>query len=273
MLDEKDRELTEKARQIRQWIIKMTNAANSGHPGGALGLADIYAVLYFDILRLNPQEPLWEGRDRLILSNGHVSAVRYAAMALAGYFPPEDLLNFRKLGSVLQGHPSTRYLPELENSSGSLGQGLSASVGLSLGARLQKKDYRVYCCISDGECGEGMIWEAATAAAHHRAPVIAFMDFNGIQIDGHTRDVCDLGDLASKFSSFGWRVVREDGHSIPGIRRAFSAARKYNSGPQLIVFKTVLGKGVSFMEDKPKWHGTPPNEEQTVQALAELQSR
>jgi len=265
-----DEELQLQAHEIRRSVIQMVHAAQSGHPGGPLGLADVFAVLYFDQLRIDPGAPDWDDRDRLILSNGHVSAVRYAAMKAAGFFPDIDLLTFRKLGSPLQGHPSTRYLPEMESSSGSLGQGLANAVGVSLGARVQNKNYRVYCCISDGECGEGMTWEAATTAVHYRAPVIGFMDHNGIQIDGYTRDVCDLGDLAAKFRSFGWKVRRENGHDVAGIRRAFAEARAYEEGPQMIVFDTVLGKGVSYMEDQFGWHGKAPNDDLAKQALEEI---
>ncbi len=263
-------ELKSNAAEIRRSIIRMVHAAACGHPGGPLGLADIFSVLYFDILNHRPADPLWEDRDRLILSNGHVCAVRYASMALSGYFPVQDLMKFRKFGNPLQGHPSTKYLKGVENSSGSLGQGLSTAVGLALGAKIQQKNYRVYCCISDGECGEGMTWEAATAGAAYRAPVIGFMDYNGIQIDGFTKDVCDLGDLAKKFAAFGWKVHECDGHDTAKIREAFMQASGYVDGPQMILFKTVLGKGVSFMENNPKWHGSPPNTEQMEQALAEL---
>ena len=270
-----DAELADRARLIRQNIVRMVHAAKSGHPGGSLGLADIFTVLYFDVLNINPKKPDWADRDRLLLSNGHVSPIRYASMHAAGFFQKIDLLSFRALGSPLQGHPSTRYLPEVENASGSLGQGLSNAVGLSLGARLQNKKYRVFCCISDGECGEGMTWEAATAAVHHKAPVIAFMDFNGIQIDGKTSEVCDLGDLGAKFASFGWSVSEVDGHDIPAIRKAFAdataaLAKNPDMGPQLIVFRTILGKGVSYMEDQPGWHGKAPDDEQCAQALKEL---
>lgn len=266
-----DEQLAEHANKIRRLVIEMVHGAKSGHPGGPLGLADIFSVLFFDILKYRSKDPEWEERDRLLISNGHVCAVRYASMALAGFLPLEELKSFRKLGSRLQGHPSTKYWKAFENSSGSLGQGLSASVGLALGARLQNKNYRVFCLISDGECGEGMTWEAAQAAAAKKVPLIAFMDFNGIQIDGFTKDVCDLGDLGSKFAAFGWKVQNVDGHNIPAIRSAFQSARQYTDGPQLIVFKTVLGKGVSFMENNPKWHGTPPNDEQAKAALAELE--
>lgn len=265
-----DAELAIKAREIRKWVIKMVHAATCGHPGGPLGLADIFSVLYFDALRHNPRKPDWSERDRLLISNGHVCAVRYAAMALSGYFPEKDLLAFRRFGSPLQGHPSTKFLPSVENSSGSLGQGLSAAVGLSLGARQQKKDYRVYVCISDGECAEGMTWEGATTAAAYHAPVIAFLDLNGIQIDGFTKDVCDLGDLPAKFAAFGWKVTQADGHNIGAIRSAFAKAKQYDRGPQMIAFRTVLGRGVSFMENNPKWHGVAPNDEQAQKALSEL---
>ena len=248
----------------------MVHAATCGHPGGPLGLADIFSVLFFDVLKHDPQRPDWPERDRLLISNGHVCAVRYAAMALAGYLPEEELLTFRRLGSRLQGHPSTKFLPAVENASGSLGQGLATAVGLSLGARQQGHVFRTYVCLSDGECAEGMTWEGATTAVAYRAPVIAFLDLNGIQIDGFTKDVCDLGDLPGKFASFGWRVLEADGHSIPEIRSAFTKAGEYQAGPQMIAFRTVLGKGVSFMENNPKWHGVAPNDDQAGRALAEL---
>ncbi len=267
-----DSEIQNHANDIRREVIRMVHAAGCGHPGGPLGLADIYAVLFFDILKHKPEDPSWEGRDRLLISNGHVSAVRYASMALSGYFPVEELLQFRQLGSRLQGHPSTRYMPEVENSSGSLGQGLSNAVGLSLGARQQNKDYRVFVAMSDGECGEGMTWEAAQAAVHHNAPVIAFLDNNGIQIDGYTKDVLDLGDLEKKFAAFGWKTRRESGHDIKAIRSAFQDSLDYREGPQMIVFDTILGKGVSFMEDQPGWHGKAPDDELAKQALEEIAS-
>jgi transketolase len=269
--------IQEKAVEIRRLIVRMVHAAACGHPGGPLGLADIFASLYFDpqIFRHDPSKPSWADRDRLILSNGHVCAVRYAAMALAGYYKVEQAMTFRKFGSPFQGHPSTKYLPAVENSGGSLGQGLSQAVGLALGRRVQKAKYNVFVCISDGECGEGMTWEAATAAAHHKAPVIAFMDYNGIQIDGFTKDVCDLGDLEKKFASFGWRAETRDGHSVPEIRNALSSARRRleenpEIGPQIVLFRTVLGKGVSFMENKPGWHGKAPNNEEFKTAMKDL---
>ncbi|MCE9599980.1 MAG: transketolase [Spirochaetia bacterium] len=272
-----DQQIAEYARNIRRLVLKMVHAAKSGHPGGPLGLADIYATLFCDseIYRFNAKKPDWDSRDRLLLSNGHVCAVRYAAMSLAGFFSEKEVLTFRKVGSKFQGHPSTRYIPAMENSSGSLGQGLSAATGIALGKRLQGKNYNVFVCISDGECGEGMTWEAATAAAHHKAPIIAFMDYNGIQIDGFTKDVCNLGDLEKKFESFGWRATTADGHNIPEIRKSLRDAVSRltlnpDMGPQIILFRTVLGKGVSFMENAPKWHGTPPNDEQFADAMKQL---
>lgn len=265
--------LQEFANDIRVQVIQMVAHAKSGHPGGPLGLADIYSVLYNKVLNHDPKNPSWEERDRLILSNGHVCAVRYASMALSGYFPIDELKTFRALGSRLQGHPSTRYLPGVESSSGSLGQGLSVAVGLSLSAKLMKKDYKIYACISDGECGEGMTWEAAQSAAHYGADnLIAFMDKNGIQIDGFTKDVMKLEPLSEKFKSFGWNVLEANGHDVPAILNAFEEAKKKQVGPTIILFDTILGKGVSFMENQPGWHGTFPNEEQTAQALEELKA-
>ncbi len=267
-----DELIARRALDIRRWVIRMVHAATCGHPGGPLGLADIFAVLFMEAMEHDPARPDWPDRDRLLISNGHVCAVRYAAMALSGYFPEEELLSFRRLGSRLQGHPSTKFLPAVENSSGSLGQGLGTAVGLSLGARLQGRSFRTFVCVSDGECGEGMTWESATTAVAYRAPVIAFLDLNGIQIDGFTKDVCDLGDIPGKFAAFGWRVQNVDGHDIPAIRAAFREARAYQAGPQMIAFRTILGKGVSFMENNPKWHGVAPNDEQAQKALAELGS-
>ena len=267
-----DEEIATHAREIRKSIVTMVHAASSGHPGGALGLADIFAVLYFDVLNIDPEDPDRSSRDRLLISNGHVSAVRYAAMAERGYFPKEELLTFRAIGSRLQGHPSTRSMKGLDNSSGSLGQGLSQAVGQVLGARLNGQNHRVFICTSDGEMGEGMSWEAAQAAAHYRAPVVAFMDMNGIQIDGFTKDVLDLRDLGEKFRAFGWSVLETDGHDIPAIREAFRKAMEMADGPVMILFRTILGKGVSFMENNPGWHGKAPSDEELKKALVELEA-
>jgi transketolase len=265
------REIQELAKQIRIEIIKMVTAANSGHPGGPLGLADIYAALYKSVMIHDPKNPNWDKRDRLILSNGHVCAVRYAAMGLTGYFPREELLTFRNINSRLQGHPSTRYMEGIESSSGSLGQGLSVAAGLALGARLKSESHKVYACISDGECGEGMTWEAAQSAVHYKLDnLIAFMDRNFIQIDGNTEEVMRLEPLGKKFETFGWNLIEADGHDIQAILDSFAKAKSHTGGPTLIVFRTVLGKGVSYMENQAKWHGTPPSKEQEAQALQEL---
>ncbi len=264
-------ELKLKAKQIRREVIKMVAAAKSGHPGGPLGLADIYAALYFKILKHDPKNPNWEERDRLILSNGHVCAVRYASMALSGYFPIEDLKTFRNINSKLQGHPSTRYMEGLETSSGSLGQGLSLATGIALGLRHQNKTNKVYACISDGECGEGMTWEAAQSAVHFKLDnLVAFMDRNFIQIDGNTEEVMRLEPLGKKFEMFGWNLIEADGHDMNQILESFAKAEKHKGSPTLILFRTVIGKGVSYMENKAEWHGTFPNAEQEKQALLEL---
>lgn len=257
--------------RVRQLAIEMVYQAKCGHPGGPMGLADIFAFLYGKYLNVDPANPDDPNRDRLILSNGHVCAVRYAAMGLAGYFQDQDLLSFRKLGSPFQGHPSTKYLPELENSSGSLGQGLSNATGLALGLKLQGNQARVIAALSDGECQEGMTWEAAMAAAHHKADnLTAFIDGNNIQIDGYVEDVMNVGELADKFASFGWEVKTADGHDMAAIEAAFQWSEQKNSKPKLIYFNTTLGKGVSYMENQPGWHGVAPNEEQRNQAHQEL---
>lgn len=259
------------ASRVRQLAVEMVYQAKCGHPGGPMGLADIFAFLYGKYLNVDPANPNDPNRDRLILSNGHVCAVRYAAMGLAGYFQDQDLLSFRKLGSPFQGHPSTKYLPELENSSGSLGQGLSNATGLALGLKLQGNQARVIAALSDGECQEGMTWEAAMAAAHHKADnLTAFIDGNNIQIDGYVEDVMNVGELAEKFASFGWEVKTADGHDMAAIEAAFQWSEQKKSKPKLIYFNTTLGKGVSYMENQPGWHGVAPNEEQRNQAHQEL---
>ena len=259
------------ANLIRKKSLEMVYLANSGHPGGPLGLADIYSLLYFKYLKMDPKDAFNENRDRFLLSNGHVCAVRYAAMALAGFFSIEELQTFRKLGSRLQGHPSTKYLPEVENSSGSLGQGLSVANGVALALKAQSNPANVYVCISDGECQEGMTWEAAMAAAHYKSDnLIAFVDRNDIQIDGRTTDVMNLNNLEDKFKSFGWDTLFTNGHDIHKIDVAFEWAQKRNQKPKVIIFETVLGKGVDYMENNPKWHGSPPDKVQYETALIQL---
>ena len=251
----------------------MVYSATCGHPGGALGLADVFTLLYFKHLNVSPENPFHVERDRLILSNGHVCAVRYASMSLMGFFPQEDLKTFRKLGSKFQGHPSTKFLPEIENSSGSLGQGLSTASGLALGLKIQNIEGDVFASLSDGECQEGMTWEAAMAAAHYQnEKLIAFVDVNNLQIDGPIENIISLGNLAEKFKSFGWAVLEADGHDLENIDRAFQWAResKKLKKPRVILFKTILGKDVDFMENNSSWHGVAPKEKEYNKAMQQL---
>ena len=267
------KQLKLKANDIRRDIIQMVTAAQSGHPGGPLGLADIFTCLYFNTLNHDPQKPLWKDRDRLILSNGHVCPVRYAAMAEAGYFPTEELLTLRKIGSRLQGHPSRVDLPSLESSNASLGQGLGIAVGMALSARLDKRGNFVFCSLSDGECEEGSTWEAAMFAAKYKlGNLIAFVDRNKKQIDGDTESIMPLEPFSDKWKAHNWCVIEADGHDFKQILSSFEQAKKNRDGgrPTVIIFKTVMGKGVSFMEDKFEWHGKPPSLEQGEQALKEI---
>lgn len=268
---ETPRQWAELANDIRQDTIRMVTAAASGHPGGPLGLADIYAVLFHKYLRFFPGQPDHPERDRFILSNGHVCAVAYSVMARMGAFPVDKLLSFRKLGSRLHGHPSPMYFPWIENAGGSLGQGLSFGVGTALSARLDGADWRTVVAMSDGECQEGMTWEAAMSAGHYGLErLVAFVDRNDIQIDGFTHKVMDLEPFAAKWEAFGWAVREADGHDLASIDEAFQWAWEPKGRPSVVIFRTVLGKGVSFMENDPGWHGKPPSAEQADQALGEL---
>jgi len=259
------------ANKLRMDIVKMVHLAASGHPGGALGLADIFCTLYLKVLNLDTQKP--EKSDRFLLSNGHVCAIQYAAMSLVGIIPEEELWTFRKLGSRLQGHPSTKYLPDLYNSSGSLGQGLSQACGAGIGMRLQNFTGHLFIGISDGECQEGMTWEAAMSIAHYKLDhVTAFVDYNHIQIDGKVEDVMNLGSLSEKFSSFGWLTRTANGHDFNEILSAFEWAKKREGTPKVILFENTLGKNVSFMENQPKWHGSPPDKAQYELAISELEN-
>lgn len=265
-------QLEAKAREIRKSIVRMTGAAGSGHPGGSLSAADIVTVLYFHELRLKPEEPDWDGRDRFVLSKGHAAPVLYAALAEKGYFPKEELLTLRKLGSRLQGHPDLKSLPGVEMSTGSLGQGLAVANGMALAGKLDNKDYRVYALLGDGECQEGMVWEAAMAAAHYRLDnLAAFVDHNGLQIDGPVTEIMSPEPLTDKWKAFGWHVLSIDGHDLEQILSAIEEAKKTKGRPTVIIAKTVKGKGISFMEDQVGWHGVAPKPEQVTQALAELE--
>lgn len=259
------------AKKIRRHIIQMTGAAGSGHPGGSLSAADIVTVLYFHFMRLNPTLPNWPERDRFVLSKGHAAPLLYAALAERGFFPVEELCTLRKLGSRLQGHPDMKQLPGVEMSTGSLGQGLAAANGMALAGKLDKRDYRVYVLLGDGEIQEGMIWEAAMAAAHyHLDNVTAFLDNNGLQIDGPIKEVMSPEPIADKWRAFGWDVQIIDGHSITQIIQAVEKAKQVKGQPQMIIAKTVKGKGVSFMENQVDWHGMAPKPDQVTKALDDL---
>ena len=258
-------------RAMRRDIIEMVGAAGSGHPGGSLSAVEIVATLYATVMRHDPTDPAMPARDRFVLSKGHAAPVLYAALAESGYLPREELVTLRKLDSRLQGHPDMRKLPGVEVSTGSLGQGLSLACGIALALRLDGNlDPTVYCLLGDGELQEGQVWEAAMAAAHYGlANIVAIVDLNGLQIDGPTCDVMDLGDVRDKFSAFGWTVIGCDGHSLSELSEAFVAARS-SARPAAIVARTVKGRGVSFMEDLCGWHGRAPNAEETAQALEEI---
>ncbi len=265
------RHLEEKARSIRIDIIRMLAEAGSGHPGGSLSGVEIVTALFFHVLRLRPEEPEWPERDRFILSKGHAAPLLYAALAERGFFPREELLTLRKLGSRLQGHPVRNKAPGVEASTGSLGQGLSVGLGIALAGRLDRRDYRVYVLLGDGESEEGQVWEAAMAAAHYRAGnLTAILDFNGLQIDGRIQEVMSPLPLPEKWEAFGWAVREVDGHDFRELLEAFEWAKGVHDRPSMIIARTVKGKGVSFMEDVADWHGKAPSREQAEQALGEL---
>lgn len=266
--------LKEKAKEIRKDIISMLEAAGSGHPGGSLSAADILAVLYFHEMRLDPANPSWPERDRFVLSKGHGAPVLYAALAERGFLPKDELLSLRKLGSRLQGHPDMKQVPGVEISTGSLGQGLSAANGMALSAKIDGRDFRVYAVIGDGECEEGQIWEAAMFAAHYKLDnVVAFLDHNGLQIDGPVKEIMSPEPLDEKWRSFGWNVEVIDGNCIESILTALDHARAVKGKPTMIIANTVKGKGVSFMENMVGWHGVAPKPEEAEKALAEIEAR
>ena len=253
--------MEEKARDIRVSVIEMLVEAGSGHTAGALGMADIFSALYFGILKHDPTNPMWEDRDRLILSNGHICPVRYVAMAYAGYFPVDELKTLRQINSRLQGHPHRTALPGVETTSGPLGSGLSQAIGVALAARLDNKKYRTYCITSDAEIQEGNYWEAVMFAGkqkHKLSNLTVIVDRNNIQIDGFTEDVMPLEPLSEKFRAFNWHVLEIDGHNMADFVAAVSEAEAIYEKPTVIIAHTVPGKGVSFMENDFKWHGSPP---------------
>lgn len=263
--------LKKQAAVIRKHIIDEVYSASSGHPGGSLSCTDILTVLYFHEMKVDVNHPKWEDRDRFVLSKGHCAPALYATLAEKGFFPVEDLNGFRNIKSYLQGHPSMKDVPGVDMSTGSLGQGISASVGMALAGKIDKKDYRVYAIVGDGEAEEGQVWEAAMAAAHYKLDnLTAFLDHNGLQIDGKVTDVMSPEPISDKFSAFGWKVISINGHDYEQIIEAIGEAKKTKGRPTMIVAETVKGKGVSFMENVAAWHGSAPNKEQRDQAIAEL---
>ncbi len=269
--DEQVRAIEEKALAIRETIITMLVEAKSGHTAGPLGMADIFAAFYFHILKHDPKNPSWEDRDRLFLSNGHITPVRYATMAHAGYFPVEECMTLRKFGSRLQGHPERERLLAVETTSGPLGSGLGQASGYALGARMDDKKFRVYCLMSDGEQDAGNTWEAAMFAGNNKlANLTAVMDRNNIQIDGVTEVVMPLEPLADKYRAFGWHVIEVDGHNIRQFIAAIDEAHAIVEKPTLIMAHTIPGKGVPDIEYDYRWHGKPPTKEEGERFLAQL---
>ena len=264
-------EIENKAKEIRKDIIEQVYSANSGHPGGSLSIADIMAVLYFDELNIDEKNPKWEERDRLILSKGHCSPALYGALAERGYFEKKDLKGFRNLNSKLQGHPNMNDVPGVDMSTGSLGQGLSVANGIAISGKMDKKDYRVYCILGDGEIEEGQVWEAAMAANKYSLDnLCVIVDNNNLQIDGTIEEVMSSYPIDKKFESFGFNVITINGHDIQEIKNAFLTARNTKGKPTCIIAKTIKGKGVSFMENQVGWHGKAPSQEQYDEAMREL---
>ncbi len=265
-------ELKLKAKKLRKDVISMIYRAASGHPGGALSALDILIVLYYTVMNIDPKNYLDIERDRLVLSKGHACPALYAVLADRGFFPSDWLDFLRKIDSPLQGHPDMRRIPGIEMSTGSLGQGLSAANGMALAARLDGSRRRVYVILGDGEIQEGQVWEAAMTAAHYRLDnLTAFLDYNGLQIDGWIRDVKSLEPLAEKWRAFGWHVLEVDGHDYTSLLEIIDRAHFHKGAPTMIIAHTVKGKGISFMENQADWHGRAPNKEEYVQALAELE--
>ncbi len=258
---------------IRRNILRSLAASGSGHTGGSLGLADVFTCLYFSVMNHNPQNPRWEDRDRLVLSIGHVAPVLYATLAQAGYFPVEELLTLRKLGSRLQGHPGRDHgLPGIELSAGSLGQGLSVATGMALAAKYDKKNHRIYCVMGDGELQEGSVWEAAMSAAHYRLDnLCVIVDRNKLQIDGSTSDVMEIEPLADKWRSFGWKVIACNGNDHKDLLSSFSENEKSSGMPVVIIANTLMGKGVKAIENNYRWHGKAPTKEEAEQFIAALE--
>ena len=265
------KQLEIKAIEVRKGIIEGTFNAKSGHPGGSLSVADILTYLYFSHLNVDPANPKWEGRDRFVLSKGHTAPALYAALALRGFFSPDEIKLLRKPGAMLQGHPSMKSTPGVDMSTGSLGQGISTAVGMALGAKLSGASFRVFTVLGDGEIQEGQVWEAAMyASAKGLDNLVAVVDNNNLQIDGTVEEVNSPYPIPEKFAAFGWNVIEICGNDFDEIDSAFTAAKEFKGKPTVVIAKTVKGKGVSFMENNCDWHGTAPNQEQYDKAMAEL---
>lgn len=259
------------AANIRTGIIKAVHSAGSGHPGGSLSAADLVTALYFKEMNIDPQNPKMNGRDKFILSKGHAAPAQYAALAERGYFPKEDILRLRKIGSAFQGHPNMEKVPGIEMSTGSLGQGFSVAAGMAMAGKLDQNPGRIYVLLGDGELQEGLVWETAMSAAHYKLDnLAAIVDWNGLQIDGRNEEVMTVAPIDEKFRAFGWNVVVIDGHDFSRIFDAFEKARACKGKPTMIIAKTIKGKGVSFMEGQAGWHGKAPDDEQAKQAVEEL---
>ncbi len=264
-------QLEQIAKQVRKGILEEVYSAASGHPGGSLSIADILTVLYFNEMNIRQEQPNWENRDRLVLSKGHCSPALYSCLANRGFFSVKDLKTFRNINSYLQGHPDKNKIPGVDMTTGSLGQGLSVANGMAIAGKMDKKDYRVYCILGDGEIEEGQIWEAAMAANKYKLDnLCVIVDNNNLQIDGTIEEVMSPYPIDEKFKSFGFQIINIDGHNIDEILKAFEVARTIKGKPTCIIAKTIKGKGVSFMEGKTEWHGKAPNEEQYNLAIAEL---
>ncbi|MBQ4135564.1 MAG: transketolase [Clostridia bacterium] len=266
-------ELKQIAAKIRLGILEGTHAAASGHPGGSLSIADIVTYLYFEELNVDPKNPKWDDRDRFVLSKGHTAPALYGALAYKGFFSPDELKNLRNINSFLQGHPDMKGTPGIDMSTGSLGLGFSAACGMALAGKLNKKDYRVYSIVGDGESQEGQIWEACMFASHYKLDNLCLViDWNGLQIDGPVAEVMNPTPYDTKLEAFGFNVISIDGHNFEQIEKAFKSARSFKGRPTAIIAKTVKGKGVSFMENQVGWHGSAPNDEQYEKAIAEIKA-
>ena len=265
-------ELMKTANEVRKGIVTAVHSAKSGHPGGSLSAADIYTYLYFEEMNIDPKDPKKADRDRFVLSKGHTAPGYYSTLAHRGFFPVEDLTTLRKVGSYLQGHPDMKHIPGVDMSSGSLGQGISAAVGMAISAKLSNHDYRVYTLLGDGEIQEGQVWEASMLAGHRKLDnLVVIVDNNNLQIDGKITDVNSPYPIDKKFEAFNFHVINIDGNDFDQIEAAFKEARKTKGMPTAIIAKTIKGKGVSFMEDQAGWHGKAPNDEQYAQAMEELE--